>query len=102
MTVPVPTEPPKDPDSGAERVADGRTELAAGDVVDRIERRLQAHTGDELFLRHAEAVRAIRAVIQAHVPWESSPARGHCARCGRPHPCPTVRAVGAALNVEVS
>jgi hypothetical protein len=43
--------------------------------------------------------RAIRAVLTAHTPWVSPPGVGHCARCGQPAPCHTVRAVASGLGV---
>lgn len=64
----------------------------------------RAHEGG--FLRHADAVAAIRAVMDGHTPYvDYEEQRPYCRHCydsdgdSRPWPCATVSAIAKALGV---
>jgi hypothetical protein len=74
------------------------------DLETEIRQRLDAHAQDEAFLRHAEAVAALRAVLDIHKPVDRGTGP-QCVGCAThvtftDWPCRTVLAVARELGVE--
>lgn len=79
------------------------------DLTQKIKERCEARADDLLFLRHAQAVAVIRAVLDLHRPGQAQrhygdrrPVCRHCndGRSVPEWPCKTLLAVASALGVR--
>lgn len=79
----------------------------ASDLSAAIRERLEAHAWEDGFLRHADAVAAIDAVLLGHIPFvDCQDQQRYCRHCydsdgdNRPWPCATVSVIAEKLGVS--